>query len=345
MILRNIELEKVSCMTVNWYDKFKKNTVKSFVIPVPEDVLAYLRQDLVILPKECSKLSTSGSTKTKHFNSYNDEFSDDEADDDSPEFPEFSSKVTDAIENLGGSAFLKSDWHCPKDAQWITLGQSLCVRDLTDVYQLLKASSLCKEDFSERSPLNNTGYHIVLKKWRDIHPGSEFRCFVKNKSLVAISPRQWPSYHEHIAKERSDIVNDIVSLFKEKIKEKFPLKDYVIDVYRPAKDHVVILDFSVYGKGNSDSLAFDYDQLDAEAETATIEEEDDPEFRYLPEDCGIQPNRRNNYGFPQDVVDMFCVNDANAGTSHQEANTDAQSLINKLMDEWNLQSRNTDDDD
>lgn len=66
---------------------------------------------------------------------------------------------------------------------------------------------------------------MVLKKWCDIHPGSEFRCFVKGRSLVAISPRHWPSYHEHIATERNDIVSDIVSLFKEKIKEAFPLKD------------------------------------------------------------------------------------------------------------------------
>lgn len=227
MLLRNIELEKAECMFVNWYEQLKKNTIKSYVIPIPDDVLAYLRQDLVILPKECSQLHSSEDTKTKHFNSYDDQFSDDDEaeDEDLPEFPEFSKKLADAIEKLGGSAFVKSDWHCPKDAQWITLGQSLCVKDITDVYQLLKASSFCKEDFGERSPANTSGYHIILKKWRDIHPGSEFRCFVKNKSLVAISPRHWPSYHEHIATERSDIVSDIVSLYKEKIKESFPLKD------------------------------------------------------------------------------------------------------------------------
>lgn len=33
--------------------------------------------------------------------------------------------------------------------------------------------------------------------------------------------------------------------------------------------------------------------------------EEGPEFRYLASDCGIQPNKRNNYGIPRDVVDMF----------------------------------------
>lgn len=339
-------------MLVNWYDQLRKNTIKSYIIPIPDDVLAYLRQDLVILPKECSNLSSSETNKVKHFNSYDDHFSDDDDEDDDadlPTFPDFSRKLAEAIEKLGGSAFPKSDWHCPKDAQWITLGQSLCVKDITDLYQLLKASSFCKEDFAERSAANTSGYHIVLKKWRDIHPGSEFRCFVKNKSLVAISPRHWPSYHEHIAAERSDIVRDIVSLYKEKIKDSFPLKDYVFDVYRPAKDHVVIMDFSLYGKGHSDSLAFDYDQLDADSATATIEEEDDPEFRYLPEDCGIQPNRRNNYGFPQDVIDMFqTATPGDASTSSGTtggAEGDSSNLINRLMEEWQLQANEDGADD
>lgn len=127
MLLRNIELEKAACMLVNWYDQFRKNTIKAQIVPVPDDVLEYLRQDLVILPKECSVLSSSDTSKTKHFNTYNDEFSDDEEDDEEelPAFPEFSKKLSNSIEKLGGSAFLKSDWHSPKDAQWITLGQSL----------------------------------------------------------------------------------------------------------------------------------------------------------------------------------------------------------------------------
>ena len=39
---------------------------------------------------------------------------------------------------------------------------------------------------------------------------------------------------------------------------------------------------SVYGKGHSENLTFDYDQLDADAQTATIEEKDGPKFWYLP---------------------------------------------------------------
>lgn len=138
------------------------------------------------------------------------------------------------IKELGGSVFIKTNWHSPKDAFWITAGQTMCCKDITDIYQLLKASSICKEDlnchdlplFADTiSTMNatDTNQYLVMKKWHDIHPGTEFRCFVRNKRIVGISPRDWPQYHEHICAQKIDIINDIVSMFKEQIKYRFPL--------------------------------------------------------------------------------------------------------------------------
>lgn len=69
------------------------------------------------------------------------------------------------------------------------------VKDITDVYQLLKASSICKDDLYQLNvPINDDeegssssldrDLFLVLKKWREIHPGTEFRCFVRNKNLI-----------------------------------------------------------------------------------------------------------------------------------------------------------------
>ena len=41
MLVKDVE----ACSFANWYDKFKKVTFKSIVVPVPHDVLAYLRSD------------------------------------------------------------------------------------------------------------------------------------------------------------------------------------------------------------------------------------------------------------------------------------------------------------
>lgn len=71
--------------------------------------------------------------------------------------------------------------------------------------------------------MHGTSHFVTLKKWKEIHPGTEFRCFVRNKNLIAISPRDWPQYHEHFKTQKRDIIKDIVSLFKEKIKENFPI--------------------------------------------------------------------------------------------------------------------------
>lgn len=173
-----------------------------------------------------------------------------------PEFPILSNQLKEAVSSLGGSVFIKTNWHCPKDAFWISVGQTMCCKDFTDIYQLLKASSICKEDLikhsspiseyeivAEESNISDTDcsddgsvqkddrsslYHnqfLILKKWHDIHPGTEFRCFVKNKKIIGISPRDWPQYHAYICIQRFDIVNDIVSLFRDQIKPKFPLYD------------------------------------------------------------------------------------------------------------------------
>lgn len=210
-----IQQQKKICSFDNWYGDFKKISIKSHYIDIPPDVLQYLRDDIIVLPKECQ-------TRVEA-NQLGDNFQEDDTEESvTPEFPSFSQLISEKLAQLGGSAFIKTNWHCPRDSIWITAGQTLRARCISDVYLLLKASGICKEDLACDS-VENGKYVLVLRRWTDIHPGSEFRCFVKNKNLIAISPRDWPQFHQHIGKYRRDIVNDIVSVFKEKIKHKFPL--------------------------------------------------------------------------------------------------------------------------
>lgn len=179
---------------------------------------------------------------------------------------------------------MKTNWNSPKDAFWITAGQTMCCKDITDIYQLLKASGTCKENLacynlpifessvidtttnsearpSTSNPPETTNQFLIFKKWHDIHPGTEFRCFVRNRKLIGISPRDWPQYHDYICTQRINIVSDIVSIFKEHIKPKFPLIDYVFDVVRDAKDQVFLLDFAPFNEKYTESLAFEWSEL------------------------------------------------------------------------------------
>lgn len=190
---------------------------------------------------------------------------------------------------------MKTNWNCPKDAFWITAGQTMCCKDITDIYQLLKASGTCKENlacynlpifdtgaFDEANTASNSSstdtdnsdtgqstanqsvssnHFMIFKKWQDIHPGTEFRCFVRNRKLIGISPRDWPQYHDYICAQRVNIISDIVSIFREHIKPKFPLFDYVFDVVRDSKDQVFLLDFSPFNEKYTESLAFEWNEL------------------------------------------------------------------------------------
>lgn len=79
---------------------------------------------------------------------------------------------------------------------------------------------------------------------------------------------------------------------------------------RETKDHVKLMDFSPFSEKYTAPLAFDWDYLTGD-DVITVNDEDEcdnPEFRYLAENVGIQPNPRNNYGFPQELIEMFKAN-------------------------------------
>lgn len=98
---------------------------------------------------------------------------------------------------------------------------------------------------------------------------------------------------------------------------------------RETKDHVRIVDFSPFCEKFTLALAFDWNFLWGDEVIATNDENecDNPEFRYLAENVGIQPNpRRNNYGFPQEVIEMFKANDL------QQQQIDISQLSN-IVDE------------
>lgn len=54
-----------ACSIENWYEDFQDVTIRTNIVKIPQDVLNYFRDDLMVLPKEC-------------YVDENDEWSDDE---------------------------------------------------------------------------------------------------------------------------------------------------------------------------------------------------------------------------------------------------------------------------
>lgn len=164
-----VSLVLSACAHGAWYSKFEKITMRSVSFPIPIEVQLYLMADQIILPRECNVQPSATAP-----------FSDDDCPETHPpSFAVFSERIRAGIELLGGAVFLKTNWQAPKDAFWITAGQTLRCRDISDAYQLLKASSCTKEDVARGGD-----QLLVLREWMDVHPGTEFRCYVRSRALI-----------------------------------------------------------------------------------------------------------------------------------------------------------------
>ena len=95
------------------------------------------------------------------------------------------------------------------------------------------------------------------------------------------------------------------------------------------------MDFSPFNETYTSALAFEWTQLHADDLIRVDDEDpDDPEFRYLASDVGIQPNSRNNYGIPQDVISMFkASSNSDADLSGEQLANMNRLVIDQLQDE------------
>lgn len=306
--------EVLACSFPSWYSVFSKSTVKSVILPIPEDVLQWLKSsDTLRLPSECDEElktdSSQGASKDEDAgtdDSWDHQVDENEEEEEcctAPHFPEFSSQVRDAISRLGGRIFCKLNWSSPRDATWVAFGNSLQCTQLSQIYLLLKSSEFLSHDLLEpfeacedNSAAPNVNYVLVLRKWKDINPGYEYRCFVKDSEVVGVAQRDCTKFYSHIASEEESIVVDIRSFYGEQIRDRFPLQNYVFDIVRDGKDKIRLIDFNPFGPV-TDGLLFDWDEL-LTNETSSFE------FRYIRDDTGIQPNGMRQYSLPKDMVDL-----------------------------------------
>lgn len=305
-----------NCSFSSWYDSFRKVTIKSRIIPLQQDFIDYLLADGIVLP--------AGSYNEPKYDQNVDEndccSDDDEVDwsvastqeTEAPSFPQLEDRIKRCIDELGGSVFPKLNWSAPKDAKWITASHTLQCGSIGEVLLLLKSSDFITHDLtqpfkdcedweddkdSENNPV--VQYDLVLKKWVDINPGTEFRCFVKDDLLIGICQRDYTNYYDYIVNKKTQICQDIVSFFKENIYKKFPSNNYVFDVYLPSKDTVILLDFNPFGK-TTDSLLFEWDDLcNIKSLPGKV-----PEFQCVTSYNGIQPSPYRYYAMPVDVLEV-----------------------------------------
>lgn len=290
---------KPECSFPSWYPIFKKDSLKTTILDIPDDVLKYLEHDAFVLPLEATKSLPEnaewidGSPVT----------GEEEEADYQPTFPEFSKKIQNVLDEYD-AIFIKTNWSSPVDAMWVAPTKTLKCKTLEEVYLLLKSSDRIAKDLNTiktmRNSDNSLPFCLVLKRWWDINPCMEFRCFVLDNELIAISQRDISQYHSSNESEKYSIQTDIKSLFSERIKGRFPLRNYSFDVVRHKKDKVKIIDFGPMNESATKGTLFTYEELQDHIN-------DTPEFRFIGEEIGIQPKSptRAHFCVPQEISEFF----------------------------------------
>ena len=350
--------EVLNCQFSSWYETFRylpddrkrtNVTIKSIVLQsLPFDFIDFLLSDGIRLPLGATKVSSCAPNESQDedddvWSSSSSKWCDEEQDScdaavtSSPRqfsFPELNSQIEEAIQQLGGSVIPKLNWSSPKDATWVNNGTLKC-KTPGDVYLLLKSSDFCMHDVLHAvEDMSKVNYELVLRKWCNLHPSMEFRCFVWNRELgmfvkmtcnenhpllliihtvifmlstVAISQRQHTQHFPYLPRERVIIRSQILDFFDTVMENRFPSSNYVFDVYIDKKERVWLLDFNVWGS-QTDPLLFEWEELMSLAE----EETSFPEIRVVETELEIHHDPLASYRAPIDVIELATVTGSDA---------------------------------
>jgi len=270
------EEEVLACQFSSWYPTFsalpedqkyrgRSNvTIKSTIIHLPANFEEYLDTDQLILPAE----SHTSSALLEHHDKIDPEWSSDDDENDNGEqeeeqlqrfsFLELNQQIEQAIVELGGAVMPKLNWSSPRDAVWVNSGTLEC-RTSGDVYLLLKASDFCNHDVHHavhpRPPLQ-----LALRKWCNLFPSQEFRCFVFGRRLLAISQRRHSQHWPHLMEQQREIAVLLQEFFEMAVRDRVALSNMVFDVYVDKKQRVWLLDINVWAS-RTDALLFEWREL------------------------------------------------------------------------------------
>ncbi|TID28043.1 hypothetical protein CANINC_002724 [Pichia inconspicua] len=284
--------EILACSFSNWYPKFKQYTPFEAEIfkPLPKEFIDYLKSDGIELPRDCKEDSVLFQEVVP--NSDND-YSDREDDsndtrkvkDPTEGFREFHNLLKESLKRMKAVA-PKLNWSSPQDATWMMTGRNMRCTSTSDLYLLLKSSDYVNHDMYhafdesvdyEKENPSKFQLELVLKKWVDINPSMEFRCFVRDRKLIAISQRDL-NYYSFLDEIKDELTDKIGMFFDDVLMTKFDLNSFVFDVYIPKPfNRVMLVDINPFQR-STDSLLFSWNEI------ATMNvDSDDVSFRLVTE--------------------------------------------------------------
>lgn len=142
-------------------------------------------------------------------------------------------------------------------------------RTPNDIYLLLKSSDFVTHDLGHAfddtadqwsTPDPDIPYHLVLRKWITLNPSVEFRCFVRNRRLIALCQRDL-NHFEFLFSMQDKLRQTIQDFFDLRLRDTFPDPNFTFDVYiPPPHDKVWVVDFNPWAV-RTDPLLFSWMEL------------------------------------------------------------------------------------
>lgn len=183
------------------------------------------------------------------------------------------------IASFPEGAFVRLGSRSPKDS-WMGIGEGFRVTDAQRaIYLFLDSMERIADDLSQDDYAGAASW-IFVRAWREMPKGSEFRCFVKARRLVAVSQYDCEkeiSYPE-ITANAAAIGKAIKDFFESRFRDACHLEDVVFDVFVTGSAAegfaATLLEINPYAPNLTYSGAFDWREIiDTEATGETL-------FRY-----------------------------------------------------------------
>ncbi|KAI9482933.1 MAG: D123-domain-containing protein [Benjaminiella poitrasii] len=283
------------------------------ILPLSEEFIEYLNAEGIYLPEDGQPIAASIEEidSDEEITEFNDNA---EENNELPNFPEVEKEIKETIYEFEGAVFPKLNWTSPRDAAWITATQSLKCTSPFDVFLLLKSSDFINHDLNHayedcidaeerENEQSKCRFNLVLRKWYDLQPSMEFRCFVKDQEIIGITQRDL-NYYPFLIETQKDIEQSIYQFFEDVIRDEFDSINYVFDVYiQRNRNKVYLVDFNPFSP-TTDTILYDWNELmtfdldKTEPEIRLIQSQSDANIL-----CCNAPKFATNM-IPKDVIDL-----------------------------------------
>jgi hypothetical protein len=154
-------------------------------------------------------------------------------------FQELIHKINDAIKQFNGKAFIRLNSVSPKVSEFMTSGEQ--------IIEVFNNSSRIHSSLQESQKFQIESKIMLREYQEDLPVENEFRCFIYNSHITAISQYNQGFIKEFQSKEYQQFIVNRISTFYKSLHDRFPYVDCTMDVVFMKNDEIQIIEFNGFG--------------------------------------------------------------------------------------------------